>query len=180
MKAVAEKFETFEWLALGITAKSPSFEPQARGTGEEPLNYEDRLGAIASMEEQIDKSLTSIIIYGENAKSDYDFIRNHLAKIMMNGAHEDKRREPEYIAIYHLAWLVARMVIDFALDPELEDDYTAKGRLSYMGIKSNQMSVDQYRKTWKQYENLMVTTLETSIKRAAEAVEKYREETYRS
>ena len=47
MNAV-DKFEQFEWLTHGITAKSPNFEPQARSTGEKPLNYEDRLGAIAT------------------------------------------------------------------------------------------------------------------------------------
>lgn len=59
-------------------------------------------GAIASMEAQLEKSITSLIIYGEHAKSDYEFIRNHLAIIMMNEAYQDKRREPKYISIYHL------------------------------------------------------------------------------
>ena len=36
---MADKFEQFEWLTHGITAKSPNFEPQAHGTGEKPLNY---------------------------------------------------------------------------------------------------------------------------------------------
>lgn len=179
MNAVADKFEQFEWLTHGITAKSPQFSDEAKGTGEKPLDYQDRLGAIASMDTQLEKSVTSLIIYGEHAKSDYEFIRNHLAKIMMNGAHEDKRREPEHIAIYHLAWLVARKVIDFAMDPELETDYTAKGCLSYMGIKSNQMTLKAYTSTWKQYENLMIIALETSIKCASEAVEKYRKNTYK-
>lgn len=179
MNAVADKFEQFEWLTKGITAKSPQFGDEGHSTGAKPLDYQDRLGAIASMDTQLEKSVASLIIYGEMAKSDYEYIRNHLAKIMMNGAVQDKKREPEHIAIYHLSWLVARMVIDFSMNPELEDDYTAKGRLSYMGIRSNQMSVDQYRKTWKQYENMMVIALETSIKCASDAVEKYKKLTYK-
>ena len=66
------------------------------------MDYQDRLGAIASMEAQLAKSITSLIIYGEHAKSDYEFIRNHLAIIMMNEAYQDKRREPKHISIYHL------------------------------------------------------------------------------
>ena len=62
MNAV-DKFEQFEWLTHGITAKSPNFEPQAHGTGEKPLNYEDRLGAIASMETQLAKSVTALIVF---------------------------------------------------------------------------------------------------------------------
>lgn len=180
MNAVAEKFEQFEWLTHGITAKSPQFNDETKGTGEKPLDYQDRLGAIASMETQLEKSITSLIIYGENAKSDYEFIRNHLAKIMMNGAYEDKRREPEHIAIYHLSWLVAGMVIAFAMDPEHESNFTAKGRLHLAaGVKSYQMTLKAYDSTWKRYENMMIIALETSIKCAAEAVEKYRKNTYK-
>ncbi|WP_338562512.1 hypothetical protein [Acinetobacter sp. KS-LM10] len=179
MNAVAEKFEQFEWLTKGITAKSPQFGDEGHSTGAKPLDYQDRLGAIASMDTQLEKSVASLIIYGETAKSDYEYIRNHLAKIMMSGAVQDKKREPEHIAIYHLSWLVARMVIDFSMNPELEDDYTAKGRLSYMGVRPIQMTVDQYRKTWKQYENMMVIALETAIKCASDAVEKYKKDTYK-
>ena len=179
MNAVAEKFEKFGWLAVGITAKSPQFGDEGHSTGAKPLDYQDRLGAIASMDTQLEKSVASLIIYGEMAKSDYEYIRNHLAKIMMNGAVQDKKREPEHIAIYHLSWLVARMVITFSMNPELEDDYTAKGRLSYMGIRSSQMSVDQYRKTWKQYENLMVLALESAIDSASKAIDLYKKNTYK-
>lgn len=178
MSVVAEKFEPFEWLTKGITAKSPQFGDEGHSTGEKPLDYQDRLGAIASMDTQLEKSITSVIIYGESSKSDYEFIRNHLAKIMMDGAHEDKRREPEGVAIYHLAWQIAGMVIDFSLNPTLEDNFTAKGRLYYAGIKDGQIGVDAYRKTWKQYENFMIIGLEVSIKCAAEAVEKYKKMTY--
>lgn len=72
------------------------------------------------------------------------------------------------------------MQVQFALDPEYEDNFTAKGRLHAAGLRSHEMSVDQYRKTWKQYENMMIIALEISIKCASEAIEKYRKETYLS
>ncbi|MHA3083754.1 hypothetical protein ACX1NX_11440 [Acinetobacter sp. ANC 5383] len=175
--AVFDKFKNFEWLTHGITASSPSFEPQVRGTGEKPLNYEDRLGAIASMESQLAKSVTALIVFDGKSQSDYDFIRNHLAKIMLVNAEQDKKREPEHIAMYHLAWLIAKMVLDFALDPELEENYTPKGRLGYVGIRRYQMDVECYRKTWKPYEKLMVLAVESGIDEASKAVEKYRRAT---
>ena len=178
MNAVAEKFEQFEWLTHGITAKSPNFEPNVRGTGEKPLNYEDRLGAIASMETQLAKSVTALIVFDGKSESDYEYVRNHLAKIMMNEAHKDKKREPEHIAIYHLAWLVARMVIDFALDPSLEADYTAQGRLGYAGFK-NKISTENYRKTWKPYEIMMSIAIESAIDEASKAIEKYKKNSYK-
>ena len=179
MNAIADKFEHFEWLTHSITAKSPQFGDEGYSTGAKPLDYQDRLGAIASMDTQLEKSITSIIVFGENSKADYEFVQNHLAKIMMNSAYKDKKREPEHIAIYHLSWLVARMVIDFSLDPSLEGNFTAQGRLYYAGIRSHQLKVDAYRMTWKQYENMMVIALETSIKCASDAVEKYRKNTYK-
>ena len=107
------------------------------------------MGAIASMEAQLAKSITSLIIYGEHAKSDYEFIRNHLAIIMMNEAYQDKRREPKYISIYHLFWLVAGMVIDFAVNPDLEGNFTPQRCFYYTGIKLYQMSVNAYIQRWK-------------------------------
>lgn len=175
--AVFDKFKNFEWLTHGITASSPSFEPQVHGTGEKPLNYEDRLGAIASMDSQLAKSVTALIVFDGKSQSDYDFVRNHLAKIMLVGAEQDKKREPEHIAIYHLAWLIARMVLDFALDPELENFYTAAGRLHYAGIRTHQMDVSVYRQTWKPYEKLMILAIESAIDEASKAVEKYRRAT---
>lgn len=179
MNAVAEKFEQFEWLTHGITAKSPQFNDETKGTGEKPLDYQDRLGAIASMETQLEKSITSVIIFGQNSKSDFEFVQNHLAKIMIANALSDNRREPEGIQLDYLAVLIARMVIDFSIDPELENNFTAQGRLYYAGIRSWQMTQNSYRLTWKQYENMMIIALETSIKCASDAIEKYRKNTYK-
>ena len=180
MELVADKFNQFEWLTKGITAKSPVFGEEPHGTGDKPLDYQDRLGAIASMSTQLAKSITSIIVYGDSSKSDYEYVRNHLAKIMMNAAHEDKKREPDQIAIYHLSWLIARLVIDFAVKPQLEDFYTAAGRLHYAGINSHQMGVESYRKTWKSYENLMSLAIESAIDEASNVIKKYKKETYMS
>ena len=179
MGAMVEKFKQFEWLTVGITAKSPQFGDEGHSTGVKALDYQDRLGAIASMSTQLEKSVTSLIIYGDSAKSDYEFIRNHLAKIMMNGAHEDERQEPKGIAIYHLSWLIARKVIDFAINPELEDFYTKKGNLHYAGINERQMTLKAYDATWKQYENLMIIALEMAIKDASDAIELYKKNTYK-
>lgn len=119
------------------------------------------------------------LIFPEFTHSDYEYVRNHLAKIMIQNAAVDKKREPEHVAIYHLAWLIARLVLDFALNPELEEHYTAKGRLAYAGLKSHQMSTECYRKTWKPYENLMTMAIESAIDEAGKAVEAYKRNTYK-
>lgn len=177
--AVTDKFEQFEWLTKGITAKSPNFEPNVRGTGEKPLNYEDRLGAIASMETQLAKSVTALIVFDGKCESDYEYVRGHLVNIMLKNAMADKKREPEHITINHMAYLIARMVIDFALDPQLEANFTAQGRLYYAGINCHQMTTNVYRLTWKPYEDLMNLALESAIDEASNAIKKYKKETYK-
>lgn len=179
MDTLAAKFEQFEWLTHGLTASSPNLEPSVRGTGEKPLDYQDRLGAIASMDTQLAKSVTALIVFDGKSQSDYEYVRQHLANIMIKNAVADKKREPEQIAMYHLAWLVARMVLDFALDPELEESYTAKGRLMYAGIKSIKISVDSYRMTWKPYEKLMILAIESAISEAGKSIDDYKKNTYK-
>jgi len=178
--AVAEKFEKFEWLTHGITASSPNFEPVVHGTGEKPLNYEDRLGAIASMDTQLEKSIASVIVFGEKSKGDFEYIQNHLAQIMIVGAHEDKRLKPKNIKIQDLARKVAWMVLIFALDPAHEENFTAKGRLHLAaGVKEIEMTLKAYDGTWKQYEKLMVLAVESAIDAASKAVDKYKKNTYK-
>jgi hypothetical protein len=177
--AAAEKFEHFEWLTKGITAKSPQFGDEGHSTGEKPIDYQDRLGAIASMETQLEKSVTSVIIFGQKSELDYRCVQSHLAAIMQSNALTDGRREPEKIKITELADLMARMVIDFSLNPELEANFTKQGRLYYAGIRSWQMTLKAYDCTWKQYENLMVIALESAIDSAAKTIEVYRKKTYK-
>lgn len=179
MNAVAEKFEQFEWLTHGISAKTANYEPSIRGTGEKPLNYEDRLGAIASMDTQLAKSVTALIVFDGKSESDYEYVRNHLVNIMLKNAIVDKKREPEQITMNHLAYLIARMVIDFSLNPELEQNFTAQGRLYYAGINSHQMTTNVYRLTWKSYEGLMALAIESAIDEASKAIELYKKNTYR-
>lgn len=177
MEVVTEKFSNFEWYMQGLTASSASLEPTIRSTGAKPLDYQDKLGAIAKIETQLAKSVASLVLFGYKSQSDYEYVRNHLAGVMVRNALADKKREPQNIALYHLAWSIARMVIDFSLDPELESAYTAKGRLLYAGIRGFQMDAEVYRKTWKSYEDLMVLALESAIQEANDALGEYKKET---
>ena len=177
MNAVAEKFEQFEWLTKGITAKSPQFGDEGHSTGAKPLDYQDRLGAIASMDTQLEKSVTSVIVWGEQSKGDFEFIQNHLTRIMIVNAESDGKKDPKTIALDVMASKVAWAVMIFSFFPEMERKFTAYGRLCYMGLESH-MSEDAYRVSWKKYENLMSLALESSIDCASKAVEKYKQNTF--
>lgn len=173
-----EKFEPFEWLAKGITAKTANYEPTVRGTAEKPLDYQDRLGAIASMDTQLEKSVTSVIVFGERSKQDFENIQNHLARILISNAKDDGKREPKSISMVDLAKKIAWMVIMYSLYPDMERQHTPYGRLCFAGQLQKHMSVDAYRMSWKKYEDMMVIALETSIKSAGKSIEKYKHKTY--
>ena len=64
------------------------------------------------------------------------------------------------------------MVMDFTMNPKLEENFIAQGCLYCAGMRTHQMNTEQYRKTWKLYENMMVIVLENSIKCALEMIEK--------
>lgn len=180
MNAAAEKFENFEWLMKGITAKSPQFGDEGHSTGEKPIDYQDRLGAIAAMETQLEKAVTSVIIFGEQSKGDFEYIHKHLADILILNSAADKRLKPKNISISDLAKKVSWMVLMFALDPELESNFTSKGRVHLAaGIKTSEMTLKAYDSTWKQYENLMVIAIEVAIKSAAKTVEEYKKLTFK-
>jgi len=177
--SIMNQFTQFQWLCRGLTAQSLDFSRVGHTRSKDSINYQDRLGAIAKMETQLAKSVTSLIIYDGKSEDDYKFIRNHLALIMLNESKKDKKREPEYIATHHLAWLIARMVIDFSLNPELEKNFTAQGRLYYAGITAYKMSADVYRMTWRPYEKLMQLALESAIAEAEDTIREYRKNTYK-
>lgn len=179
MNVMVEKFEQFEWLIRGTTAKSPNFEPVVHGTNEKPLDYQDRLGAVASMETQLAKSVTALIVFDDKSEMDYRHVQSHLALIMATNAKLDKRKEPAKVTIDEMASMIARMVIDFSLNPDLENNFTAQGRLYYAGLRSWQMDAECYRKTWKPYENLMVLAIENAIDEAAKTIKSYRKNTYK-
>ncbi|ETR24752.1 hypothetical protein, partial [Acinetobacter baumannii] len=69
---VINQFTQFEWLAKGLTAQSLDFIRAGHSTGSKPIDFQDRLGAIAKMKTQLEKSITALIIFNGKSESDYD------------------------------------------------------------------------------------------------------------
>ncbi|ENW93344.1 hypothetical protein [Acinetobacter dispersus] len=183
MGSITTKFPIFEWFKQDLTIKSPSYDAaNVRTTSDEkPVDVQDRLGVIGVMDTLFSKFLASLIIFDGNSEADYICIcvREHLAKLFIEAVLRDKREEPQNIALYHLAWLISRMVIDFALDSDLEKNFTKRGRLFYAGI-SSKVGVDVYRVTWKRYEKLIQQALLDEIDKISEVMNKYKKDTLRA
>ncbi len=176
MGSITTQFPIFEWFKQDLTVKSPSYgAANVRGTSQEkPIDVQDRLGVVGVMDSLFSKSLASLIIFDGKSEADYICVREHLANLFVEEALKDKKKEPQKIAMYHLAWLVSRMVLDFAIDPELEKNFTERGRFYYAGISSNQIGPDAYRVTWKKYEKLIQQALLDEIDQISEVMNKYK------
>lgn len=167
--------DSIEWLAQHLNGpKVANYEQQFVDGGEKDIPaWEVRCACFASMETDLAKALAALLVWGHKEQNAYKFIVNHLANILLYEANK-KNLKPKNICLRDLAFLIARMVLEFTLDPELEEIYTKKGRLYFAGIKAHQMTCDAYRMTWKEYENLMILTLSNTQWEINQTIERYR------
>lgn len=144
-----------EWLGKQMRAKTANFEMSTQDTNLEPITWEDRCGAYAMMQTQQAKALAALYVWGHKEKGAYELLINFLANIMFSQAQIDGKGEPKNISMRDLSLLIARMVLEFVLDENLESNFTAKGRLYFAGIGEDRMSYDAYRMSWIIYEKEM-------------------------
>jgi hypothetical protein len=154
-KVKEEKLTNIEWLGQHLRAKTPNYEQSGSGgTNDEVPAWEVRCSAFSAIETDLAKALAALYVWGYKDKTSYKFVLNHLATIVVKEA-KVKGQKPNVISLDALAELMARLVLDFELEPALNDVFTSKGRLYYAGISAHQLTYDAYRKTWKGYESLM-------------------------
>ena len=173
-KVKEEKLSNIEWLGQYLRAKTPNYESTGSGGSEDTVAaWEIRCSAFAAIETDLAKALAAIYVWGHKDKEAYKFVQSHLAGIVVKEA-ESKGQKPNVISLESLAKLMARLVIDFEIEPALNDVFTSKGRLYYAGISAHQMTYDAYRKTWMAYEYLMELAIVSARWEVENAIEKYR------
>ncbi len=169
-----DQVSNIEWLGKQMRAKTANFEMCTQDTNLEPVTWEDRCGAFAVMDTQQAKALASLYVWGHKDKQAYDLLINFLANIMFTQAQLDGKGEPKNISMRDLSLLIARMVLEFALDEKLESNFTAKGRLYFAGIGEDRMSNDAYRMSWMKYEKEMQLAIYSTRWEVETSIEKYR------
>ncbi|UOB51286.1 hypothetical protein [Acinetobacter junii] len=175
-KVKEEKLSNIEWLGQYLRAKTPNYEQTVSGGSNDTVAaWEIRCSAFASIETDLAKALAALYVWGHKDKEAYMFVQIHLAKIVVKEA-ESKGQKPNVISLESLAKLMARLVIDFEIEPTLNDVFTSKGRLYYAGISTHQMTYDAYRKTWKDYESLMDLAIVSARWEIDTAISKYRKQ----
>ena len=173
-KVKEEKLTNIEWLGQHLRAKTPNYEQSGSGgTNDAVPAWEIRCSAFSAIETDLAKALAALYVWGHKDKTSYKFVLNHLAAIVVKEA-EVKGQKPNVISLDDLAELMARLVLDFELEPALNDVFTSKGRLYYAGISAHQLTYDAYRKTWKGYESLMELAIVSAKWEIETAISKYR------
>lgn len=167
------KLTNLEWLGQHMRAKTPNYEQVGSNSSDEVSAWEIRCAAFENIDTQLAKALATVYVWGHKAQREYLFVQEHLAKIMVRTA-EEKKQKPNIIPLEKLAELVARLVLDFEIDPSLNEVFTSKGRLYYAGIASHHLTYDAYRKTWKEYEKLMEVALVNARWEIENGVSEYR------
>ena len=173
-KVKEEKLSNIEWLGQYQRAKTANYEQTGSGGSDDTVAaWEIRCSAFAAIETDLAKALAAIYVWGYKDKEAYKFVQSHLAEIVVKEA-ESKGQKPNVTSLESLAKLMARLVIDFEIEPTLNDVFTSKGRLYYAGISAHQMTYDAYRKTWKGYESLMELAIVSARWEIDTAISKYR------
>lgn len=172
MKTI-EKISNIEWLGQHMRTKTPNYEQVCSSNTVDVAAWEVRCAAFENIETRLAKALASVYVWGQKAQSEYLYVQEHLANIMIRAAVE-KHQKPNIISLEKLAELIARLVLDFEIEPNLNDFFTSKGRLYYAGIAAHHLTYDAYRKTWKDYEKLMEVALVNARWEIENGVNEYR------
>lgn len=163
-----------EWLGTQMRAKTANLEQCTQDTNLKPITWEDRCGAFTHIQTEQAKCLAALFVWGHKDKQSYDFLIDNLSNIMLDQVKKDRKSDPKNIPLKDLSLLMARMVLEFALDESLESNFTAKGRLYFAGIGEGRLSYDAYRMSWIKYEKQMQLAIYSARWEIETAVEKYR------
>ncbi|MEF9958178.1 MAG: hypothetical protein RR767_13425 [Acinetobacter sp.] len=153
MNAVAEKTEklsNIEWLGQQLRAKTANYEAGIPGTGETPINWEDRCGAIASLPNKETKAYASILVWGDlrDNTQQYKDLTNYIAEYLWRMVQDELEKQRETFNMVTFCQHVARMELFYSLRPQLREYHTLKGRLVFSGINYIEPNTYSKRYAW--------------------------------
>ena len=151
MNAVAEKLSNLEWMGQQMRAKTANYEISTASTGGDAPSWEDRCGAITSIEDQATKAYCEILVWGDYRDNTmaYHILHHHIATILYEALVKDVQRIR--FDLKSFAFKVAKMALFFNLRGcnvlKVED------KLKFFGIM--EMKVQTYLKGYIYLENMV-------------------------
>lgn len=143
---VAEKLTNLEWLGQQMRAKTANYEVSESGASLEPITWQDRCGAIASIDDPATQAYCSILVWGDYRDNTQSFntLVNHIAVVLYEAASKETQRK--YFNLKVFCQKVARMGVALSLRPDIKEDLKLQGILKFFGI--TEIKADTYSKNY--------------------------------
>ncbi|ALH95703.1 hypothetical protein [Acinetobacter equi] len=149
--AVQERTTNLEWLGQQMRAKTTNYETTQKGTNLNPITWEDRCGAIASIEDKATKAYCEILVWGDyrDTTMAYNTLHCYLATALYEALVKDVQRVRFDLKSFALK--VAKMALFFKLRGL--QGFTVQDKLKFSGII--EMKADTYRRHYIYLENMV-------------------------
>lgn len=160
--AAVERTTNLEWLGQQMRAKTANYEITQKDTNLDPITWEDRCGAIASIEDQAAKAYCEILVWGDYRDNTmaYNILHRHLAAALYEALAKDIQRVR--FDLKSFAFKVAKMALFFKLRGV--NGFKVQDKLKFSGVI--EVKADTYRKHYAYLENMveiMLSDMEDEI-----------------
>ena len=147
----SEKLSNIEWLGQQLRAKTANFEPSQGGGSLEPITWEDRCGAIASIDDQATKAYCEILVWGDYRDNTmaYNILHRHLAANLYQALAKDVQRIR--FDLKSFAVKVAKMAL--FLNLRGASGFKSEDKLRFFGV--NEMKMRTYREHYAYLEKMV-------------------------
>lgn len=128
---VTEKLSNLEWVGQQMRAKTASYEASTASTGEKAANWEDRCGAIASIEDEVTKAYCELLVWGDYRDNTlaYHTLEKHLASLLLGQLQKEVKRVRFNLESFALK--IAKMTLFLNLR---NVDFNTEQKLKFFGI----------------------------------------------
>lgn len=170
MNAVVEKLTNLEWLGQQMRAKTANYETSTASSKNDAPDWQDRCGAIASIDCEATKSYCSILVWGDYRDNSEQFkiLVNHVSEILYEAASKETQRK--HFDLKTFCHKVARMGVALSLRPDIKEDRKLQGILKFFGI--TEIKADTYSKNYA----YLVTMVDIILKDMIDEIDFYVQE----
>ncbi|EHU2106826.1 hypothetical protein A1E39_RS09330 [Acinetobacter baumannii] len=143
---VTEKLSNLEWVGQQMRPKTASYETSTASTGVKAPTWEERCGAIASIEDEATKAYCEMLVWGDSTDTTQGFkiLVEDIGSTLYEAASKERQRHHFDLKLF--CKKIARMQVYFTLRPQIKEDLTLQGQLKFCGI--NEIKADTYSKNY--------------------------------
>lgn len=128
---VKDKLSNLEWVGQQMRAKTANYEASTACTGDKAPTWEDRCGAIASIEDPATKAYCELLVWGDYRDNTlaYHTLEKHLAGLLLTQLKKEVKRVRFNLESFALK--IAKMTLFLNLR---DVDFNTEQKLKFFGI----------------------------------------------